>query len=438
MLSLPFHVLGVWLRGLLALAIVGAGVGLLGAWYNRLPPTTEVVQVPVGRTDQDPNRPDEAAGRNAPQAATPVVIRHEPWRPGWDRETAMLLAGLALVGWSLIGGLVFRSWPRRRKSDDPPAETRAQVQRVRGAGGAELHVEISGPADGPTVVLTHGWGLDSGEWCYARERLARRDRVITWDLPGLGRSGRPADNDWSLEKLAGDLDAVLALAGDRPAVVVGHSIGGMIVLTHCKLFPDAAGRRVAGLVLAQTTYTNPVRTAAQARLYTLLQKPLLEPLCHLMVWLAPLVWVLNWLSYLNGSLHRSTEKGSFSGHESRAQLEALTRKYAKAWPGVIARGMLGMFRYDATPVLPGVGVPALVVVGERDKSCAPRAGEFMVRTIPGARLLRLSKARHCGLYEFHSEFDTAVDEFVSACIRPSGAPETPVTRVGPSRASNPV
>ena len=128
----------------------------------------------------------------------------------------------------------------------PPGRgARLRPARTR-AGGAELHVETSGPADGPPVVLTHGWGLDAGEWCYAREQLARDHRVIAWDLPGLGQSGRPLADDWSLEKLAGDLDAVLALAGDRPAVLAGHSIGGMIVLTHCKLFPASAGRRVAG------------------------------------------------------------------------------------------------------------------------------------------------------------------------------------------------
>ena len=273
---------------------------------------------------------------------------------------------------------------RAHKTGDCPVKPVVKIQGVRGASGADLHVEISGPIDGPPVVLTHGWGLDAGEWCYAREHLARRHRVIVWDLPGLGKSGRPANADWSLENLAGDLDAILALAGDRPAVLVGHSIGGMITLTYCKLFPESLGRRVSGLVLAQTSYTNPVRTAGQAWLYTPLQKPVLEPLCHLMVWLAPLVWVLNWLSYLNGSAHRSTERDSFSGHENRFQLESLTRRFVRAWPGVIGRGMLAMFRYDATATLAGISVPTLVVVGERDESCTPEAGEFIARAVPGA------------------------------------------------------
>jgi hypothetical protein len=51
------------------------------------------------------------------------------------------------------------------------------------------------------------------------------------------------------------------------------------------------------MVLAHTTYTNPVRTTAKHRLYTALQKPVLEPLLHLAIWLSPVLWLLNVLSY---------------------------------------------------------------------------------------------------------------------------------------------
>src|SRR5206468_10043276 len=112
-----------------------------------------------------------------------------------------------------------------------------------------------------------------------------------------------------------------AFAGNRPAVLVGHSIGGMITLTYCKLFPEALGSRVAGLVLAHTSYTNPVRTTQMAALYTALEKPVLIPLLYLTIALWPLAWLMNWMSYLNGSAHQSTHKTSFSGNETRGQLD---------------------------------------------------------------------------------------------------------------------
>jgi pimeloyl-ACP methyl ester carboxylesterase len=213
--------------------------------------------------------------------------------------------------------------------------------------------------------MIHGWGLDSQEWYYAKKELAQKHRLIVWDLPGLGLSDSPRDRDWSLEKMAQDLDLVIEATGFQQVFLVGHSIGGMIILTYCRLFADKLTERIAGLVLAQTTYTNPAKTTQWAGLMQALQKPLLEPMCHLMVWLSPLVWLTNWLSYLNGSAHRSTERSSFSGSETRGQLEFMTRYTVTAWPAVLARGFLGMFRYDATAVLPTIPVPTWVVAGDR-------------------------------------------------------------------------
>lgn len=415
---MPFQILGIWLRGLLALLLLSGGAYLLREWYVHR--SYDVVEpAPAAGFEPTVEGSDEAG---PPQGVPPAPaqgaqqVRRVEWRFGFNRETACLLGGLALLAWS-VGGR-FLGGPslwRKRGEDEPRSFRHGSVQRLRRPDGSELQVEVYGPEDGMPIILTHGWGLDSDEWYYAKRQLGTQFRLITWDLPGLGKSSRPADNDWSLEKLARDLDAVLTLAGDRPAVLVGHSIGGMISLTFCRLFPEALGRRVCGLVLAQTTYTNPVKTTSMASLYTALQKPVLEPLCHLMVWLAPLVWVLNWLSYLNGSAHRSTERSSFSGRETRGQLDFLARYYLHAWPGVVARGLLAMFRYDATDTLGSIPVPTLVVAGDRDTICTPEASATMNRTIPEARLMTLPDARHCGLFEHHQRFAAGVRDFVATC-----------------------
>ena len=75
-----------------------------------------------------------------------------------------------------------------------------------------------------------------------------------------------------MENLSRHLEAVLGLAGDRPAILLGHSIGGMITLTFCRLFPQALGDRVRGIALVHTTYTNPVRTTNMAGLLTALER----------------------------------------------------------------------------------------------------------------------------------------------------------------------
>jgi pimeloyl-ACP methyl ester carboxylesterase len=304
----------------------------------------------------------------------------------------------------------------RPEEDADPEEDRAgDVHTVRRPDGSEIRIECYGPADALLIVWTHGWGTDSTEWFYQKRYLTDRFRMIVWDLPGLGLSKKPDNNDYRLEKLAADLDTVLASAGDRPALVVGHSIGGMIALTYCKNFPEMLKARVAGLVLVHTSYTNPVRTTRMAGLYSAIEKPVLIPLLYVTIALWPLVWAMNWLSYFNGSMHRSTHKSSFSGHETRGQLDFGARFGPHGRPDVLARGMLGMIAYDAAAVLGAIDVPTLVVVGDEDTMTTPEAGEFIARHIPGAELVTLAPARHMGFLEHHGRFDRIVAEFAASC-----------------------
>jgi pimeloyl-ACP methyl ester carboxylesterase len=412
---MPFNILGIWFRGLLSIAIIAAGIYLLKRWHDE-----SYVVVPVEKTvviDDQGRHPDVAAG--LPQR------RVFSYKPGMNRETAYLAAGIALLTLAVFGG-----WLRRTVSmflhgtqtapgqaDDQPRDDRTgEVHWIKRPDGSELRVECYGPADAPPLVMTHGWGANSTEWFYPKQNLARHFRLIVWDEPGLGLSKKPTNNDYRLENLASDLEAVLAFAGEQPAVLVGHSIGGMINLTFCKVFPKALDRQVAGLVLVHTTYTNPVRTTKMAGFYTAIEKPVLIPMLYLTIGLWPLVWAMNWMSYLNGSAHRSTHKGSFAGTETRGQLDFFARFMAQDRPDVLARGMLGMIGYDATATLPTIRKPTLVIVGDQDTTTLPEAGQFMSRAIPNAQLETLSPAKHLGLIEHHGRFDELVANFANSCF----------------------
>ncbi len=138
---------------------------------------------------------------------------------------------------------------RRRGQDEPKPDRSSKVHRLARPDGSEIQVEFYGSDDrAPTLILTHGWGPDSTAWYYAKKQLTDQFRVIVWDLPGLGKSKKPKNRDYSLEKYARDLEAVLMLAGDQPVILVGHSMGAMTLLTFCRLFPQHLGQRVAGLV----------------------------------------------------------------------------------------------------------------------------------------------------------------------------------------------
>jgi pimeloyl-ACP methyl ester carboxylesterase len=424
---MPFNILGIWFRGLLAIAIIVGGIYLMKRWYDEC---QVAIPVHVASTVKAP-----AHDGDSPVSSTATVVGHRRvfrFVPGMNWQTAYLASAVALLAWAVAGSLIRRaistifggSKPAPGTETNEPFDSRdGEVHRIVRPDGSELRVECYGPVDAPPIVMTHGWGCDSTEWFYPKKHLAGRFRLILWDEPGLGLSKKPDSNDFRMEKLAADLEAVLTIAGDRPAVLAGHSIGGMITLTFCKVFHDSLGPRVAGIILAHTSYTNPVRTTKMAALYTAIETPVIVPLLYLTIALWPLVWAMSWLSYLNGSAHRSTHKQSFAGTETRGQLDFFARFMTLARPDVLARGMLGMIGYDVSTTLHTIPVPALVVVGDQDTTTLPEAGLYIAENITDARLATLSPAKHLGLIEHHARFDELLAEFADSCFATTDSSE---------------
>jgi pimeloyl-ACP methyl ester carboxylesterase len=395
---IPTSIIRIWFLGLFSWVLLGVGIYLSHKWYQR----AWSYDFNLQRSYFDPHI-------------------------GYNYDTLLLVLAAGLFLWVLAGGVIVRAiLSQFLKTKSPgssvalPKQSRegATVSRLGRPDGSELRVECYGREDAPPIILTHGWGANSTEWNYLKKELSDNFRLIVWDLPGLGLSTRPTNRDYSMENLAHHLEAVLGLAGDRPAILLGHSIGGMITLTFCRLFPRSLGTRVRGIALVQTTYTNPIRTTNMAGLFTALERPVIVPLLHLTIWLSPLLWLSNLMSYLNGSALLSTKSSGFAGTETWEELDFVARFQLQAAPAVMARGMLGMLRYDATATLRAINVPALVLAGDRDPVCKPEASERMEREIPGAELAKLAPAKHMGLIEHHTRFAEIVSKFSSLCFQP--------------------
>ena len=245
---------------------------------------------------------------------------------------------------------------------------------------------------------------------------------MLWDLPGLGLSSQPSDGRYSLERFARDLKAVLdASCGSRPVILAGHSIGGMTLLTFCRLFSELLGPKVAGLVLINTTYTMPLNTVVAGSFLRAIRRPILVPLLYLTIWLSPLVWLMNWLSYLNGSSHNTTNWTSFSGQETRGQLDFAAMFTAKQSPAVLAKGILAMFAWDETATLAGIHIPTLIITSSHDKLTVPAASRHMLAAIPNAELVEVAPAGHPGFLERSASYDSAIAAFVEKCMEAASA-----------------
>jgi pimeloyl-ACP methyl ester carboxylesterase len=334
------------------------------------------------------------------------------WWQGAIVSMAVLVSGIAMLVVALLGRFVVLAFHRGGR-DDPSWAHEAETLRLERPDGTALHVELCGPRAGTPIVLTHGWGVDNRAFYYTKRSLSAQHRVIAWDLRGLGKSSRAGNNDYSLDAMADDLAAVVDVA-HAPAVLLGHSIGGMITQTFARRHANRLGSDVTALVLVGTTYTDPTRTTLGGAVMHALERPLFTPLMYLTIALAPLVWAMNWLSYVNGSQLVGTALTGFTGSETRGQLDFATRFFAKAPPGVLARGMLAMFRFDETSSIGNITVPVLIVPGDRDPVLLPRASEHIASVIPGAILQAVTPAKHMGLMERHDEFNTTLAAFTGA------------------------
>ncbi|HUR52436.1 MAG TPA: alpha/beta hydrolase [Mycobacteriales bacterium] len=130
--------------------------------------------------------------------------------------------------------------------------------RVTTEDGVPLHVEAHGPDDAAgTVVLLHGYQLSQRLWGRQVDALRRAHpelRVLTYDHRGHGRSGRTHPDRATLAQLGRDLEAVLEqLVPDGSVVLVGHSMGGMTVMSYVEQHPHRLGSRVMGVGLLSTS-----------------------------------------------------------------------------------------------------------------------------------------------------------------------------------------
>lgn len=338
------------------------------------------------------------------------------WRhvhgPAWA-----LYTGGALLAWSFLGRFVILALIPG--GPDPAAHDRAR-QTLRAADGAAVAVEVSGRADGPPLVFTHGWGLDSSAWAWLCAGLADRFRIVVWDLPGLGRSDRPKGR-LSLEALADALAVVLEATVERPAILAGHSIGGMVIQTLFRTHPDLARDKVAGVVLLNTTYDNPLHTMWLSPLWRALQKPVLEPMAWLTVALSPLAWLTNWQSYLSGSAQLAMRLTGFGRHPTRRQVDLAALLSTRNSPAVQARGNLAMFHWSSEEGLKSIRCPMLVIAGGKDIVTLPAAGEVICSRVPGARLWLSEGAGHLGPMEAAGAYAREIALFAETALRTSRA-----------------
>ncbi|MFV2021625.1 alpha/beta fold hydrolase [Micromonospora sp. LOL_023] len=280
------------------------------------------------------------------------------------------------------------------------------------ADGAVLHGESVGPLDAPlTLVLLHGWTLDHHTWYRQVQELARRTtspvRVVSYDTRGHGRSTSTGLATMTLGQLGDDLGEVLRQVAPRgPVVLAGHSMGGMTIMEYAHRHPDRFADQVAGLVFVATTAEGHTHTAyglAQpvARLVRLCEVAGAGVLARCGTWrphqnlLHPLRPTLRWLLF--GDRHDPVDLDLATRAVGRATLRAIGGY----------RSSIGAQRRIAT--LTGLGgLPAAVLVGDRDRLTPPACADSIAQALPGTELTVCPGAGHMLMMERPEEVTCAV------------------------------
>jgi pimeloyl-ACP methyl ester carboxylesterase len=172
---------------------------------------------------------------------------------------AAAAAGTVAAG-GVVTAVARRSVRRRRSGSterDPFGSLRSEPVYVTTLDGIRLHAEVDEPehaTDGPTIVFVHGYALNLDCWHFQRQHFRGKHRLVFYDQRSHGRSERSPVGHATIEQLGQDLRSVLEqLVPEGPVVLVGHSMGGMTLMSLAESHPELFGHRIVGIGLISTT-----------------------------------------------------------------------------------------------------------------------------------------------------------------------------------------
>jgi pimeloyl-ACP methyl ester carboxylesterase len=91
-----------------------------------------------------------------------------------------------------------------------------------------------------TLLFVHGWCINKSYWSNQVNYFSRKYRVVTFDMPGFGESGKNR-SDWSTKAYSRDVDSVISQLKLKNVILIGHSMAGDIVLQAAINNPNVIG-----------------------------------------------------------------------------------------------------------------------------------------------------------------------------------------------------
>ncbi|RAY15109.1 alpha/beta hydrolase [Actinomadura craniellae] len=324
-------------------------------------------------------------------------------RPGWV-GVAGTVAGLGAAGiGTAVGVRRFVVGRERFRPDhdasEPFGELRGRPLTVPADDGLPLYVEVDGPDDAAlTVLFCHGYTLNQDSWHYQRRDLAGTGaRLVFWDQRSHGRSGRGNPTRATIDQLGSDLYEVLraTVPAGSSVVLVGHSMGGMAIMALAELRPELFGDQVVGVALINTSCGN---LAEMTLGLPILLAKLVRPLAPGVVrGLGRRPELVDRTRHLGADLaFMVTRRMAFADKYVSPTVVGFLEEMIRSTPiDVIAEFYPSLMAHDKRLALdPIARVPAVVLVGGRDRLTPPEHGRAIAAALPNAEVIEVVEAGH--------------------------------------------
>lgn len=258
----------------------------------------------------------------------------------------------------------------------------------RAANVAPDRREVAAPTK-PALVFLHGIGGRASGWAPVQQACAAAGHPsLAWDMPGYGES--PAIEPYDFDGLADALAALMDAHGLQKAVLVGHSLGGMVALQMWARHPG----RVAGLVLAASSPAFGHGSGDFQQAFIAQRLAPLEAGKSMAEVAAGLIPTMVAPGYQGPGLAQALAcMGSITPSAYKAALGALVR-------------------FEQRAALPTITVPTLCVAGEHDRTASPTVVQRMAEKIPNAQYQCLPGAGHLLTFEQPERFADALLPFL--------------------------
>jgi pimeloyl-ACP methyl ester carboxylesterase len=322
--------------------------------------------------------------------------------------TAGVVAERLLVRKSLGGGLL---------DTEGYGTVRGDVVPVTSFDGTELYVEVDEApkaVDNLTIIFAHGFTLNQDAFHYQRTALRGLARLVFFDQRGHGRSGHGVEEPASLDQLGLDLRAVIeATSPTGPLVLVGHSMGGMTIMSLAEHHPELFGDRVRGVALLATS-------AGGVNGAPLNLPPPIEAIINRTADAAGFVGdktpalIAKSRSATSDLMTIAANRYGF-GSKGPVEYAEFTARMIASTPfdTIVDLGRAFAIHDKRQAIEAFHHVESLVVVGDSDVITPHGASRDMVRIVPGAELVVLPQTGHMLLLERHVEVSLLLRRLVS-------------------------